>query len=259
MNVKPATDDSPFFYMFEPGIPNVLQLLLGGSIGLGLILLFQANKRLRLPPLDSKHRARSQMPHQPDPRFISFYFVSLGLGFMLIEVYLIQKSMMFLGSPTAGFSIALFSMLTSSGLGGLYSRRLNPRSLRPGIIASVVIGVLSILYMVAAPAFLRAFLSYGFSTRVLALVTLIFPVGFFLGIPFPMAIRFLSRARREAIPWMWGLNGVFSLVGSVLAVSTAMAMGYSFSLLVGALVYLGLFSIGLAAARRRRLYNVKEN
>jgi hypothetical protein len=78
--------------------------------------------------------------------------------------------------------------------------------------------------------------------RVLFTVALLLPLGFFLGMPFPMGIRIISAGKkRHTIPLMWGLNGTMSIGGSVLAVIVSMKMGFSFSLVLGGLVYLLLF------------------
>jgi hypothetical protein len=49
------------------------------------------------------------------------YFASLGLGFMIIEITLMQKFILFLGHPTFSLSVILFSILIFGGIGSYLS------------------------------------------------------------------------------------------------------------------------------------------
>src|SRR5262249_51450423 len=52
-----------------------------------------------------------------------FYFVAVGLGYILVEISLIQRFVLFLGHPTYALTVVVFLMLLSSGLGSLASRK----------------------------------------------------------------------------------------------------------------------------------------
>ncbi len=101
-----------------------------------------------------------------------------------------------------------------------------------------------IFYMIGLPSFFSRFLSYETTTKFIISGSLLFPLGFFMGMPFPTGIRFVGRKSEEAIPWMWGLNSASSLLGSVSAVASAMPFGFSTTLLLGGLSYVAIFLLG---------------
>jgi spermidine synthase len=242
LDVEPPVDNSPFFYRFEVGLPGTVTILLGGSAMLGLLVLFGFPRGQGPNPSRRGRRKKTGNP-SPSP-FLAFYFLSLGLGFMLIEVSLIQRFILFLGHPTVAVSVTVFSLLVSSGLGSLYSRRWKPDSLQRGLQASLVAGVLAIVYLAILPPLFDAFLGFGLASRFFVSVLVTSPIGFFLGMPFPIAVRFLSREMKDHIPWMWGLNGAFSLMGSILATVLAITTGFAMAFLLGGLSYIGIFSVG---------------
>ena len=75
------------------------------------------------------------------------------------------------------------------------------------------------------------------SLRIALAVAILLPLGVLLGIPLPGGMRLLATRRPEIIPWGWGLNGAFSVVGATLAVFIAMNWGFSTTLIAAAVVY----------------------
>lgn len=245
-DIQPPTDDRPFFYKFEKDLPLTLSQLLAGSLTICIIILFLylSVRKSRLPLTITKYPWYLRSSGRRFSLFMPYYFSSLGLGFMLIEVSLIQKFILFLGHPTTAISLILFTLLLSSGIGSLYSKRWRRGSLRPAFKASLIVGILVTLYVPILPPLFDLFLSYNPTVRFFISVMLLFPLGFFMGIPFPSGIRALEKTFQEDIPWMWGLNGAYSLLGSILAIAMAMSIGFNATFLFGGVSYLGIFMVG---------------
>ena len=234
INLRPVVDDRPFFYNFDKGIPPLLGVLFLISLSLAVIFLI---------PYYSKRKKEKIKDSQAAPGIFHFllYFTCLGVGFMLIEVALIQRFILFLGYPTLAFSVTLFSILLGGGLGSLTSNLIRKRRIRK--ISWIVLGIAAIVlaYIFILPFLLDRFLSSSILTRSLVTMTIVFPAGFLMGIPFPTGLRVLNDFFPEDIAWMWAVNAVMSVLGSILAVIIAILLGFSWSLLVGALVYILVF------------------
>ncbi|MGB9845813.1 MAG: hypothetical protein ACPLF9_08660, partial [Methanothermobacter tenebrarum] len=92
------------------------------------------------------------------------------------------------------------------------------------------------------PLFLKEFLGLDFIIRVLISILIIMPFSFFMGIPFPLGIRILEiMGMGNDIPWMWGINGVGSVLGSTLAMIIAISLGYTEAFMSGDGCYFIIF------------------
>ena len=260
-DISPTTDDSPFFFQtVRPGNvfskrwtrgewrrTNLGTLVLFGLVGitafvvvafiLGPLLL----ARGRLGPAGRGSRLGFLL-----------YFACLGAGFIVVEVVLIQKCVLFLGHPAYALTVVLFAILFWSGVGSLLSGRLPDDGLERrlrwvllgvvGLVGVVVLGLSTVFY---------ALVHLAAPWRVLVTVVVLCPLGLALGMPMPTGIRLLHARAPELIPWAWGVNGAASVLGSVGAVALAMATGFDLALLVGAGLYLaGLGFVSHATARR---------
>ena len=238
-----STDDNPFFYKFDLGIPSTLLPLFAGAVVLSVVvsILYMNNRRRRetiysndtLKVLKSKYSM-----------FRLFYFASIGLGFMLIEVALIQKFVLFLGQPTFAIAVSLFALLLASGLGSFSSRKWRDGKEHNAFKVALVIAVITIAYILALPFVFNAFLSYTPIARFVISFALIFPIGFLMGMPFPTILGHFRKESENDVAWMWCINGAFSVLGGVFALIVAMLSGYNIVLLSGALAYLGVFLAG---------------
>ncbi len=255
-NVTPVDDDRPFFfYTVQPR--DVLNFLKQGGlsadykINRALPLLFEVVGIsilaivvvLVLPPLLLGDR----LPAENGVRGFLLYFVFIGAGYILIQVALIQKFVLFLGHPTYALTVIVFSMLISSGLGSFWSRRLTGGSGDTGRLSAVLIGVaiaVSALAYVAAPV---SEFGVGWPLPLKALVTvcLIAPAGFLMGIPFPTGLTRLQHSFPQAIRWAWALNAAASVLGSAAAICLAIYIGLRATVLTGALLYLAALSVVL--------------
>ena len=243
IDIGPSSDDRPFFYKFENGLPFTLPQLLTGFIVLVAVVTFSyllaGGRRIYLASKKMKQVVAGKFSI-----FTPYYFASLGLGFMLIEVSFVQKFILFLGPPTVAISVVLFSLLLSMGIGGFFSRR-GKESASLALRACLYVGIILILYVFTLPLMFNSFLSLDLSVRLIMTFVLTFPVGFLLGIPFPVGIKIVNeKFDGNDVPWMWGINGLYSLLGSTVAVIIAMLYGFSATLLAGGAVYLAIFLIG---------------
>lgn len=250
-DVSPVTDDRPFFYKFEPGIPDTIRAVFW--VSLGMFLFMAATFFLSL-------QRGAHSPGLADfPRGMRrtsiltglIIFPLLGMGFMITEIALIQKLSLFLGRPVFALMTILGSLLTGAGLGGLWSGRIRPDKMGKGIsLAALIAGLIIWAYAMILPYFVNALLHLPFITRLLLLMALLLPLGFFLGISFPLGIRFLGESQfKSAIPLAWGVNGVSSVLGSVLTLIIAMSLGFTAALMVASGCYL-LISVSALALKQ---------
>jgi hypothetical protein len=226
LSLRPVRDDAPFFIDLARGLhPQLLWLLLITG-GLTCLLFVGLGKQAR---------TRGERDWLP----FGLYFGGLGVGFMLIEMALLQKGGFYLGYPTLSLSVVLFALLLSGGWGSAWSQRRPPslawRYLRRHLAFLVL---LTWLGTVALVPLLNATLAWPFLIRVGLIMLLTFLLGFPMGQPFPTGLRALPAHR---IPFAWAVNGVTSVFGSVLAMALAKWIGYSGVLGAGGLVYLGVW------------------
>ncbi|MCL2367046.1 MAG: hypothetical protein FWC75_08420, partial [Oscillospiraceae bacterium] len=226
VNVDPVTDNSPYFFHFDEGIPDVLLYILLFSL-LGAIGLF-------VPHLRKKEQLKP-----------SIYFGLLGMGFMMVQIPLIQMFILYLGHPTLAFSYILAAMLVGCGLGGFLSSR-KPfnhaicKIYLPPIFAAVICFVL----LISLPSIFQSTAGVSTVGKVIISALIAAILGFFMGMPFPRGVALLGeRNRREIIPIMLGINGTLSVAGSVISIILSMTFGFTIALAAGAIIYLviGLF------------------
>ena len=108
-------------------------------------------------------------------------------------------------------------MLVISGLGSLASARLFKSRTRLVRLAVLAIVLVAVFYLFGLTPLLNALLGVPFGVKAILSVLLIAPAAFFMGMPFPNGLAALDSSRPRLIPWAWGMNGAFSVTGSVLA------------------------------------------
>jgi spermidine synthase len=167
------------------------------------------------------------------------YFSSLGLGFILIEISLIQKHILFLGQPVYSIISVLFSVLLSSGVGSyLFERYFREGSERFWLaFVPIILGTLLLLELLIMPFVFHIFLGSSKVIRFCISALLIAPLGIFLGMPFPLGIRILGMRAPEIIPWGWALNAYATVIGSILAVMFAILLGFRMNFAIAFLTY----------------------
>ena len=175
-------------------------------------------------------------------RFVVF-FSMLGIGFMLVEISAIQRFILFLGQPVLSLAVLLFSLLVGAGMGSLYSGRFASEKIVK-VIAVVSISIVAVLvtYAFSLPLVFKQLLGLELAIRLLATFTILVPVGFLMGFPFPLGLRLLKEMGMENyIPWMWGINGIGSVLGSAMTIVVAISFGFTEALLLGAGCYFIVF------------------
>ena len=241
-NLSPITLDKPFFYavlrLDRIGtILKRLEILPQAEVGalVNLAVLAQAiviAVLVLLVPLAAPGRVKS--PQAGVWRAV-LYFPALALGFLFIEIYLIEKASFWLGDRTNGFALVLTGMLVFSGLGSLLSERFVTRPYQGMALVTAVVFVWCVAVWLFLEPVMLGTLASPFLIRSGLLLVMIAPVSVALGLPFPLG---LSRAGSGGfLPWAWGLNGAFSVVATPLANLIAREAGFSRVLLCAALLY----------------------
>lgn len=169
------------------------------------------------------------------------YFTALGLGFMFIEVCLIQQLTLFLGYPTYSLTVTLFSLLLSTGVGSLLSERFRSRRNRTFAVLAGLLVVLVFFYQAALTPIVENAVSLPLFVRAMIAFALLAPLGLCLGMFMPLGLGTVSQLGEhgeEYVAWCWAVNGFFSVVASVLATILSMTMGFQAVMLVGLAIYL---------------------
>ena len=246
-DISPVTDNSPFFYKFEVGMPEPVSLVFWASVILfGIIILIpslfrkKGTVQKKAPPKNKRHLDNSLLKSV-------VLFSMLGMGFMLIEISLIQRFVLFLGQPILSLAVLLFSLLAGAGMGSVWSGRFAPDKINKAIaMSSLSIVVMVLVYTFLLPIIFDHLLGLNLISRLSATVFILIPLGFLMGIPFPLGIRWLKeRSLENHIPWMWGVNGVSSVLGSAMTIVVAISFGFTEALLVSAGCYFITFLIFL--------------
>jgi hypothetical protein len=240
-DISPVTDNSPFFFKFEPGIPRPVRWVLG--ISLIIFCLTIAIPALWTGTLTSagNHRALSGRPTPLIDRLAyPVLFAALGMGFMMAEIALSQTFTLFLGHPVLSLAVLLLALLAGAGLGSLYSRRLSAARPHGGIaLHCLVIAGTLLIYAWGLPVVLDRWLGWPLVDRLAVAFLLLGLLGFAMGVPFPAGMRAIEQRNWDhLIPWMWGINGIGSVLGSALAITLAIRFGFKQALCVGSLCYL---------------------
>jgi hypothetical protein len=179
----------------------------------------------------------------------------LGIGFMLVEISLMQRFVLFLGQPVLSMAALLFSLLVGAGIGSLYSGRLASERITQGIaLASLFIVAFLVSYTFLLPLIFDQLLGLSLTIRLVIALSTLIPLGFLMGFPFPLGIRLLKEMEMDNhIPWMWGINGVGSVLGSVMTIVIAISFGFTEALLIGAGCYFVVFLIFQKSSIKARL------
>jgi hypothetical protein len=246
-NISPTRDNNPFF--FNTLRPSHLGDALRGSeewrkTNLGTYILFSlliiSTVLVALfiagPLLLSSVRARTA--HRGRTAYL-LYFAGLGLGFILIEMAMIQKFILFLGHPVYALAVVLFSILCFCGIGSAITRRFADETLTR-TLSKVLIAVtaLVVVYVVLLSPLFYSLVSLPQAARIGLAVVLLAPLAMVMGMPMPLGIRIAAKSAPELIPWAWGVNGGASVLGSVAALAAATLSGFNQVLLAGGGIYL---------------------
>jgi hypothetical protein len=166
-------------------------------------------------------------------RFLT-YFAMLGLGFIFVEIALLQRFTLYLGEPVYSLAVVLASLLVSTGAGAAVAGRL-----RGGVNRLLpLVLVAGAAVVLAASGLFFATLGWPLAARVIVAVALLAPLGFTLGLPFPTGLRRVHAEAPGLVPWAWGVNCFFTVIGTVTAQILGMALGFTAVLALAAAWYL---------------------
>ncbi len=170
------------------------------------------------------------------------YFASIGFGFMFVEISQLQQLIVFLGHPTYALSVVLFTLLLSSGIGSYCVERFalatDRMSQRRGLLILAALVAVLIAVGLVSPALRESFASGSNPVRIAVAIVIIAPMGFLMGMAFPLGMDAASRRTEHLTPWLWGTNGAASVCCSVLAMAIAMAVGNRVAFWCGVACYL---------------------
>ncbi|MFC1851023.1 hypothetical protein ACFL27_12585 [candidate division CSSED10-310 bacterium] len=276
-NLEPPVDDKPFFFHMlrlkdllssatraRSRNINDRELLLGfgGLAGLAyndnavfvlgslIIIVTVLSLSFIFGPLWTFKR--EVLRHSQGKGALLLYFTCLGVGFMMVEVPLMQKLMLFLGHPIYSLAVTLFGLLIFSGIGS-YATDFIPADTRNRWLGAILLAlaVLVIIYILVLPYFIHLLISIPTSLKILLVVLALFPLGFLMGMPFPMGIKLVDRKAHEMIPWVWGINGGTSVFASVFSIVVAITWGFSVAMVVGFTAYLiAFFTVNLKTLKQ---------
>ncbi len=264
--IVPPTDNRPFFFHFFKWrqIPEVLAALgktwqpFGGSGYLVLVLLLALvlllSGGLILLPLAAGQK--SQNGDRPTPRPTSgagqlgrkppltirylIYFSLLGLGFLFVEIPLLQRFIVYLGQPAYAFAAVVGALLVSSGFGSRYlAERVRPT------VGLTALAALVFTYPLLLPPLFKITFALPLAGRIAITALVLAPAGLLMGTPFPQGLAVAREHAPSLLPWIWAVNGCASVISAVLAPMVAIDLGFRVVMLMGACAYLGaLLSMG---------------
>jgi hypothetical protein len=261
LELKPPTDDSPFYFAREL-IPKqmilLLETVLGVSAVLALLLIYYSRKN-RIQLIRSSSSTSSW--------FHMIFVIFIGLGFMFLEITFIQKFLLLLGTPIMALTVILFSILLSSGIGAYLSGRLFRKNPYKAVVISIplLIGIVLAYY-----GLLQEIIDSGIilqlPQRIALTFALISPAGLLMGFQFPSINRMASSMHSVKddndytgdedddgnITLLWGINIITSVIATVLTAISSMVIGFNGNLLIGAGLYFGALVSAIAAVKLRR-------
>jgi len=258
-DIRPVRDENPFFhyylriknlekiyhimgrkwqYFIEEGylLPAVFVQVLVLSI---LLISLPAIKELKAKAkVNSRAEVKVNGRNKPILNLDLFYFAFLGLGFMFVEIALIQKMILPLENPSYAIATVLSSLLISSGIGSLLGDRF---SLLKSPFILPMISLLILLCSVLLPFISDAISLYPMPLRIACVFFFLFLPCLLMGIPFPLGIRNMGTRAPDMIPWAWATNACLSVLAPMVTIMLAMAVGFNAVLWIGAGAYVFAF------------------
>ncbi len=238
LDISPATDDRPYFFQFEKGIPaSLFQPLALAAAAIAAVALFMLV--MRRGGVGAAQRGYPLL------------FAMLGIGFIALEIYAIQQTRLFLGHPTMAVTLVLAIFLLGGGVGSGLSQLVASEWLerRPQLATGAVL-LLALLWGWLWSPLSASFLAADLEARGFIAALSLLPLAMCMGLPFPQALKHVGRRGGNQVALAWSINGLMTLVGSVAAVVLSITIGFSAVQWLGAAAY-ALATVILAIAQRR--------
>ncbi|MDD5308712.1 MAG: hypothetical protein PHU25_15450 [Deltaproteobacteria bacterium] len=263
LDVSPTTDNRPFFF-YQSRLRDLLsgkagadgpQLLFRSSlfvlsrvaaIAVVMVILF-----LAIPMFFGARQIRGGSGSVAADLG---YVACLGMGFMLVEIGMIQKLSLYLGRPTHTLAVVLLCLLVSGGLGSRLAGAGHPGTRRRRLAATLAILVcfLGVVWLSGlGHAILDATVAWPIWARSCLAGGLLVPLGLVLGGPFPTGLSAVAERAPSRIPWLWSVNSATSVLGSVLATLVSLHAGITATLWVGTAIYALALVFGLRVTASR--------
>jgi spermidine synthase len=237
-NVKPVTDDAPFFFftiklsdVLERGVKKGIDFKVNAGVAVLMMVFIISVVAVAAFLIVPLWRAKTRANPRP-----LFFFVAVGLAYILVEIAFIQRFVLFLGHPTYALTVVVFLMLLFSGLGSVISRRWLTETQKMRV-PLLMIAVALVIALFALPPVLAALVHLPFVAKLVLSGVMLAPLGFLMGMPFPTGLRALSDCGEATLEWAWALNAGASVLGSVMAMVIAIQWGLNVTLAAGALFY----------------------
>jgi len=257
VNLMPATDDNPYFEHItkfsdlnmqsikesfsqtdraiialanKPAAESTLVVLLLQAVVIAALLIFL--------PIYLRFRNKEGSSLIKNKFKIFAYFALLGLGYIMIEICLIQKFTLLLGQPVYTMLTVICSMLIFSGIGSMLSERIIHHIKNKIYFIFGIIFVLTVAIALLNPIIFDSMARSELWLKILVSVLMIAPLAVFMGIPFPYGISHIDQNSKMMIAFGWGVNGFFSVLGSILVVMLTMSYGFRIVLITAAVLYL---------------------
>ncbi|CAN5374795.1 hypothetical protein BH10CYA1_BH10CYA1_20480 [soil metagenome] len=253
VNLEPPTDDCPFFFnllsprhLFENALWTNQGYSQNSGQGLGALtvpLLVMFNLILITTVLTGlcillplwlvvdKKTIAGTLP-------LIGYFSCIGLGFMFVEVSQMQALTIFLGNPTYGLSVVLFTLLLSGGTGSFATKAIKEDQLKKvGTILFLILLISLAVFAFLLQPITQSFIASEAPIRILLCTALLSVPGFFMGMAFPIGMRLAQNRAPQSAPWLWGINGATSVCASVIAAFISLNWGIHLAFWTGIGIY----------------------
>ncbi|MBF0545783.1 MAG: hypothetical protein HQM08_15175 [Candidatus Riflebacteria bacterium] len=250
-DLSSPSDDRPFFFNIDRPIQSWVDALKMGDfshgsratliLGAAFIGMMYACILFLVKPIQTFQREHPDALSISRPALIPhfMYFGGIGLGFMLIEVALIQRYILFLGHPSHSISVVLFALLLFGSGGSFLTSRFDSKDLiRKTQWALTGVMAATLLTAWVLPCLLEHFAGGSWIARLFVTLVSISPLALLMGMICPLGIRNLTETgRKSLVPWMWGINGICGVIASTLGMMLAMTFSYTIVLVVATLAY----------------------
>lgn len=242
-NVKPITDNKPFFNQFlrfssfSYFIEN-LGNINAPFVEIGSVFLFFTLIQIIILAVILIILPLFKLGWKGNNKLRTFiYFSGIGVGYMFFEIVLIQKSIVYFDQPIISTAIVLCILLIFSGIGSYYSSNIKLKK-KSFFIVIALISLYLMFLTISLGSILNASIIFTPAVKTFIFLILIAPSAFFMGMPFPMGIKLLSQNNDKIIPWAWGINGCFSVISTALATFIAITSGFIMVFFIAILAYI---------------------
>ncbi|MCL5773210.1 MAG: hypothetical protein M1536_02380 [Firmicutes bacterium] len=246
-NLEPPTDNKPyFFFTFKPLAFFNSDVLKGESYNTAYFFLFLILAAMTVFAAVFIFLPLAFSGKVKNTPYNLLFFSLIGLAYMILEVALLQKFSLYLVHPVYSFVIVLFSMMVFGGLGSFLTQKETGRSALSRLRRILFLAVLIIGTMIFVMDYImKPLMDSSFVLRAFASIFVLMPLTMALGMPLPLGIKILREHSEGSIPWMWGINGAFSVIGTLLAVMLLINFGFTavFAVCIG-LYFIALLTAG---------------